>query len=131
MLHPPRLKWNTAPTTSSATARQSARKSASTTVMSAVFRELVGGRSASTRARQLLSRASRRRSTPGGTAAVPRAIDHRLDHRCGVEGHHHTEPALGERDLLRLVAELVGPDATSVDHAEPIPDRRQKTALGT
>ena len=68
---------------------------------------------------------------PGGAAAVPRAIDHRLDHRCGVEGHLHTEPALGESDLLRLVAELVGPDASSVDHAEPIPDRRQKTALGT
>ena len=68
---------------------------------------------------------------PGGAAAVPRAIDHRLDHRCGVEGHLHTEPALSERNLLRLVAELMGLDASSVDHVEPIPDRNQRTALGT
>ena len=67
----------------------------------------------------------------GGTAAVLRAIDHRLDHRCAVQGRLHAKPALGDRDLLRLIAELMGPDASSVDHVQPIPDRRQRTAPGT
>ena len=67
----------------------------------------------------------------GGTAGVLRAIDHRLNHRCAVQGHLHTEPALSERNLLRLVAVPMGLDASSVDHVEPIPDRNQRTALGT
>lgn len=67
----------------------------------------------------------------GGTAALLRAIDHRLDHRCVVQGRLHAKPALGDRDLLRLIAELMGPDASSVNHVEPIPDRRQRTALST
>ena len=67
----------------------------------------------------------------GGTAAVLRAIDHRLDHRCTVQGRLQAELALGERDLLRLVTELIGPDASSLYHVETIPDRRQRTALGT
>ena len=35
----------------------------------------------------------------------------------------------GDRDLLQLGEELTGPDANSVDHAEQIPDRKQRTAL--
>ena len=67
----------------------------------------------------------------GVTAALMRAIDHRLEHLCAVRGRPHVEPALGERDILRLVAEMIGADASSLDVVEPIADRRQRTALGT
>ena len=63
--------------------------------MSAVFTEPVGGRSAPARARQPLSRTLGGdprlalevfavNQEHGGTAAVLRAIDHRLDYRCAV-----------------------------------------------
>lgn len=65
------------------------------------------------------------------TAAHMRAIDHHLEHLCSVRGRLHAEPALGERDILQLVAKVIGADASSLDDFEPIADRGPKTALGS